>query len=55
MADMKMLATIFRNLISNAVKFTGRGGVVTITGEEDGDNIVCAVRDTGIGMRKEQI
>ena len=46
---------ILLNLLSNAVKFTPRGGSVTVSAAGDGDEIVIAVADTGIGMRPEDI
>jgi PAS domain S-box-containing protein len=49
-ADKNMLRTIFRNLISNAVKFTGNGGKVIISGEVKDDKVVVNVKDSGIGM-----
>ncbi len=48
--DEKMLETIFRNLISNALKFTPYGGTVTISGAQDGHTATIAVTDTGIGI-----
>jgi len=56
-ADVSMLNTIIRNLISNAIKFTPRGGkiVIGITDKPSDDYIIIHVRDTGIGMSKELI
>jgi len=50
-ADRKMLQTIIRNLVSNAVKFTPKGGKINITAKatkEDGVQI--SIIDSGIGM-----
>ena len=49
-ADENMTATVLRNLISNAIKFTGHGGRVCVdsTSEERWEQIT--VRDTGCGM-----
>ncbi len=52
--DLKALETIFRNLISNALKFTQSGGCITIRAENAGDNMIeISVQDTGIGMPPE--
>jgi len=55
-ADMNMLSTIFRNLISNAIKFTPRGGkvIVSATKNADGETLI-AVRDTGIGIPADML
>lgn len=52
-ADQDMMMTVFRNLISNAIKFTPAGGSVTVRTEPDGDYIRVLVSDTGIGMKPE--
>jgi len=55
-ADSNMLCAIIRNIVSNAVKFTPKGGAVTISAQSISDNSVeISVRDTGIGMNKEMI
>ncbi len=55
-ADHHMLQTIFRNLISNAVKFTHRGGKINISARSIGENrIEFKVSDTGIGMSSTMI
>ncbi|MBY0397108.1 MAG: response regulator, partial [Thermoleophilia bacterium] len=38
------------NLVTNAVKFTARGGSVTVTVERSGDGATVAVEDTGVGI-----
>ncbi|MEZ5011743.1 MAG: HAMP domain-containing sensor histidine kinase [Bacteroidales bacterium] len=53
MADLNMLQTILRNLIQNAIKFTGRDGQIDITVEETADYAEITIGDNGIGMNEE--
>ncbi len=55
MADSQMLKTVLRNLISNAIKFTDPGGVITINAEKDISNIMISVSDNGIGIDATEI
>ncbi|MEI6890013.1 MAG: PAS domain S-box protein [Bacteroidales bacterium] len=53
-ADEYMLGSILRNLASNAVKFTVKGGSVTIAAiRMPGNSVEITVSDTGIGMNGE--
>ena len=55
-ADMKIIDTILRNLISNAIKFTQRGGTVEVTvSKYDGDSFLIAVKDDGVGISEENL
>jgi len=50
-ADENILQTIIRNLVSNAVKFTDKGGSITLSAKNnDGHTVEVSVKDTGIGM-----
>jgi PAS domain S-box-containing protein len=50
-ADPYMLQTIIRNLVSNAVKFTHKGGKIAISAKTSLDgNLEISITDTGIGM-----
>jgi signal transduction histidine kinase/ligand-binding sensor domain-containing protein len=52
-ADQNMIDTVLRNLISNAIKFTEKRGLVNIKVEEQPDEVIISVIDTGIGMDVE--
>jgi PAS domain S-box-containing protein len=54
-ADADKLRQILLNLLSNAVKFTERGGRVDLSFRVEGDRVVLAVRDTGIGIRPDHL
>lgn len=49
-ADGNMIELIMRNLITNAIKFTGENGTVSISASQENQNIIIVVEDTGIGM-----
>ena len=55
-ADSYMLQTVIRNLASNAVKFTTKGGAINLSAKYAGDNNVeIAIKDSGIGMSSEMV
>lgn len=53
LGDASKLGQVVYNLIDNAVKYTPRGGCVTVTLRQDGGEAVLRVRDTGIGIPPE--
>lgn len=55
MADKEMIATVLRNLISNAIKFTNHGGTITISIGQKLEELVVEVADNGIGIKRENI
>ncbi|MDP2890844.1 MAG: HAMP domain-containing sensor histidine kinase, partial [Bacteroidota bacterium] len=52
-ADGNMLDAVMRNLISNALKFTNRGGKVHITAEAIEEFTMIKVTDNGVGLSSE--
>ncbi len=51
--DSNHFTVIFKNLISNALKFTPHNGSIFIDSNTTGKEIIITVKDTGIGMTKD--
>jgi PAS domain S-box-containing protein len=55
-ADPDRLQQVLLNLLTNAIKFTPRGGSVTVSCERtDDDRVLIRVHDTGVGIPREQL
>lgn len=54
-ADKNMLKTIFRNIVSNALKFTERGGAIEVSEEIKDSFTQISIKDTGIGISEENL
>jgi PAS domain S-box-containing protein len=54
-ADERLVRQIVVNLVSNAIKFTPSGGRITIDAHRSADDLSIAVRDTGIGIARDDI
>jgi signal transduction histidine kinase len=54
-ADIDMLKTVLRNLISNAIKFTNKNGAININSEENSGNLTISVSDNGIGITPDNL
>ena len=50
LSDYNYLYTIFRNLISNSIKYTNKGGSILIDCKDEGGFLTFLVKDDGIGM-----
>lgn len=52
-ADEFMIETILRNLISNAIKFTPRGGAIKVIAHQGHQDVHISVADNGVGIPRE--
>jgi PAS domain S-box-containing protein len=54
-ADIDMLKTVLRNLVSNAIKFTNNGGAIKISAKQTHSEITISVSDNGIGITPDNL
>jgi len=54
-ADRRAFNQILINLTANAVKFTPRGGRVTVSALRDGSKLAVTVEDTGVGIGEDDL
>lgn len=54
-SDLNFLKLILHNLVTNAIKFTNKGGSINIGLEAHQDGILLRISDTGIGISEEEI
>ena len=54
-ADIDMLKTVLRNLVSNSIKFTNNGGAIKISAKQTYSEITISVSDNGIGIESEDL
>lgn len=55
LADSDRILQVFANLISNAAKFTARGGSITLAAEPSDYHVLFSVQDTGPGIHPEEV
>jgi cell cycle sensor histidine kinase DivJ len=53
--DLRAFKQIILNLVSNAIKFTERGGKVTVSAVAEGSRLVLRVSDTGVGIAADDL
>jgi len=53
--DEVSIHTIFRNIISNSIKFTPNGGLINITASKTDSEVRICINDNGVGMSPETI
>lgn len=54
-ADQRAIQQVLINLVGNAIKFTDRGGIVTIDAAREGNDLLLVVSDTGIGIPADKL
>lgn len=54
-ADRNRLQQVLLNLLNNAIKYTPGGGKIEVSARDQGDHLLLAVHDTGIGIPKEDL
>src|SRR5712671_210229 len=54
-ADRGAIMQILINLITNAIKFSDRGGIVAVSAGVDGQHVLLEVADTGIGIAPDDL
>ncbi|MDQ3366833.1 MAG: ATP-binding protein [Myxococcota bacterium] len=53
--DPMRMTQVLSNLLTNAAKYTDRGGVIALAAKVDGEQVVITVRDNGTGMAPETL
>ena len=53
--DKDKIHDVFINLLENAIKFTPKGGNITIQSHINNKSIIISIKDNGIGIKKEEI
>jgi PAS domain S-box-containing protein len=54
-ADPVRVAQVFANLLTNACKYTAKGGRISLSAAHEGGAVVVTVKDTGIGIAREHL
>ncbi len=55
LADKNMISTVLRNLISNAIKFSGSGSKIVVDLEDKNGDVIISVSDNGVGINLEDV
>jgi signal transduction histidine kinase len=52
-ADWELMQLALSNLISNAIKYTPDGGMITLRAKVTGENVQIRIKDTGVGISRD--
>jgi signal transduction histidine kinase len=55
LADEQQISWVITNLVTNALKYTGPGGTVTVRAKPREDAVLFEVEDTGVGIAQEHL
>lgn len=53
LADKQLMEELIYNLCDNAIRYNNRGGLVTVTVDQENGHTYLLVKDTGIGISRE--
>ena len=53
--DSNMIGSVLQNLVTNAIKFTERGGSINVKAYTEANNLNITVSDTGVGMHEDML
>jgi PAS domain S-box-containing protein len=54
-ADIDMLKTVMRNLVTNAIKFTNNGGAININANQTDSDVTISISDNGVGIAPDDL
>jgi K+-sensing histidine kinase KdpD len=54
-SDNNTIATVFRNLLNNAIKFTPRNGSISVSAERKQESVIICLEDTGVGIGPQKL
>ncbi len=55
LADVAMFESVLSNILSNAIKFTKRGGEIIVSSKTNKNEIEISIKDNGVGIDKEHL